>query len=166
MFNRFMGKSAAAAKEGAGQPLQLVSYDESTKKFTVGEEALKVLKSVRAPMGVVSVCGRARQGKSFILNQLLGQSSGFTVAPTHRPCTKGLWMWSSPVEQVGPDGSKHYLVCSPFDLAHFRSFADRANSLHTSTPRHLTILCACTCGERTARQCLCHNAPSVLCCAA
>ena len=28
------------------------------------------------------------QGKSYILNQLLGQSSGFVVAPTHRPCTK------------------------------------------------------------------------------
>jgi len=31
---------------------------------------------------------RASQGKSYILNQLLGQSSGFVVAPTHRPCTK------------------------------------------------------------------------------
>lgn len=29
------------------------------------------------------------QGKSFILNQLLGRSGGFEVAPTHRPCTKG-----------------------------------------------------------------------------
>jgi hypothetical protein len=29
------------------------------------------------------------QGKSFILNQLLGRSGGFVVAPTHRPCTKG-----------------------------------------------------------------------------
>ena len=112
MFSRFMGKSAPAPSEGAGQPLQLVSYDESTKQFTVGQEALKVLQGVRAPVGVVSVCGRARQGKSFILNQLLGMSSGFTVAPTHRPCTKGLWMWSAPVERVGADGSKHYLVRS------------------------------------------------------
>ncbi|KAK9825847.1 hypothetical protein WJX81_003554 [Elliptochloris bilobata] len=66
--------------------------------------------SVNGPVGVVSVCGRARQGKSYILNQLLGQSSGFVVAPTHRPCTKGLWMWSSPVERLSPDGSKYHLV--------------------------------------------------------
>ena len=118
MFNRMMGRQSepaqpsANAAPGAGQPLELVRYDEKTKRFEVGEEALKMLQSVRAPLGVVSVCGRARQGKSFILNQLLGRSSGFVVAPTHRPCTKGLWMWSSPVQRVGPDGSKHYLVCS------------------------------------------------------
>ena len=53
----------------------------------------------------------AVQGKSYILNQLLGQSSGFTVGPTHRPCTKGLWMWSTPVERRAPDGSKYHLVC-------------------------------------------------------
>ena len=29
---------------------------------------------VKGPVGVVAVSGRARQGKSFILNQLLGQS--------------------------------------------------------------------------------------------
>jgi len=56
------------------------------------------------------VCGRARQGKSFVLNRLLGRSSGFTVAPTTRPCTKGLWMWSQPVEHVAPDGRRCSLV--------------------------------------------------------
>ena len=112
MFNRMMGKSGPAQPvgQGQGQPLELVRYDENRKCFEVGQDALRVLQNVKAPLGVVSVCGRARQGKSFILNQLLGRSSGFVVAPTHRPCTKGLWMWSSPVERVGPDGSKHYLV--------------------------------------------------------
>ena len=59
---------------------------------------------------MVAVCGRARQGKSFVLNRLLGRSSGFTVAPTTRPCTKGLWMWSQPVEHVAPDGRRCSLV--------------------------------------------------------
>ena len=56
------------------------------------------------------------QGKSYILNQLLGQSSGFVVGPTHRPCTKGLWMWSTPVEQKAPDGSKFHLVKTPWQF--------------------------------------------------
>ena len=99
------------APSPGGQPLELVRYNSSTKKFEVGEDALRVLKAVKSPVGVVSVCGRARQGKSFILNQLLGQSTGFVVAPTHRPCTKGLWMWSSPVERTRPEGGKYYLVC-------------------------------------------------------
>jgi hypothetical protein len=58
-----------------------------------------------------AVCGRARQGKSFILNQLLGASGGFKVGPTVRPCTKGLWMWSAPVKRKSPDGNIYHLVC-------------------------------------------------------
>jgi len=102
--------AAPSAPAPAGQPLELVSYNADTKRFEVGEQALRALRAVKTPIGVVSVCGRARQGKSFILNQLLGQSTGFVVAPTHRPCTKGLWMWSAPVERTGPDGSKYHLV--------------------------------------------------------
>ncbi|KAJ9517470.1 hypothetical protein QJQ45_024931 [Haematococcus lacustris] len=96
----------------AGVPLELVKYETSTGKFVVGDKALEVLRKVKAPLGVVAVCGRARQGKSFILNQLLQQTSGhgFTVGPTHRPCTKGLWMWSSPQRRVTADGSESYLV--------------------------------------------------------
>ncbi|BDA47092.1 Guanylate-binding protein 1 [Coccomyxa sp. Obi] len=100
--------TSTVAKPGA--PLELVRYSTDTGKFEVPDEALEVLRNINGPVGVVSVCGRARQGKSFILNQLLGQSSGFTVGPTHRPCTKGLWMWSTPVERQAPDGSKYHLV--------------------------------------------------------
>lgn len=115
MFSRFMG--GTKQDQPAAKPLELVSYDTEKKKFEVGEEALAVLRATRGPVGVISVCGRARQGKSFILNQLLGQSSGFTVAPTHRPCTKGLWMWSSPQERVNVDGSKSYLVCAQYNFS-------------------------------------------------
>jgi Guanylate-binding protein, N-terminal domain len=90
--------------------LELVRYNNDTGKFELGEEALSVLRNTRGPVGVVAVAGRARQGKSYILNQLLGRSGGFTVGPTHRPCTKGLWMWSAPVQRTAPDGSNYSLV--------------------------------------------------------
>jgi hypothetical protein len=95
-----------------GVPLELVKYDVPTGKFIVGDKALDVLRKVKGPLGVVAVCGRARQGKSYILNQLLQQTSGhgFTVGPTHRPCTKGLWMWSAPQRRVAADGSESWLV--------------------------------------------------------
>ena len=94
-----------------GVPLELVRYDAQTGKFEMGAEALAVLRKVRRPVGVVAVCGRARQGKSFILNQLLHQTSGgFVVGPTHRPCTKGLWMWSDPQKRTAADGSEQYMV--------------------------------------------------------
>ncbi|EFN59494.1 hypothetical protein CHLNCDRAFT_56782 [Chlorella variabilis] len=110
------GGAAGASADGlgpspaSGVPLELIKWDEATSRFCLGQQALDVLKRTRGPVGVVAVCGRARQGKSFILNQLLGRSGGFQVAPTHRPCTKGLWMWSAPVERRGPDGSKYSLV--------------------------------------------------------
>lgn len=45
-------------------------------------EAVSLLQLVKEPIGVVSVCGRARQGKSYILNQVLfdlfqGETLGF-----------------------------------------------------------------------------------------
>lgn len=95
---------------GPTRSLELVRFNQQSGKFEVGEEALAVLRSARGPVGVVAVAGRARQGKSYILNQLLGKSGGFTVGPTHRPCTKGLWMWSAPVERTAPDGSTYSLV--------------------------------------------------------
>lgn len=90
--------------------LELVRYNPDSGKFELGDEALAVLRSTKGPVGVVAVAGRARQGKSYILNQLLGRSGGFQVSPSHRPCTKGLWMWSAPVERTGADGSKYNLV--------------------------------------------------------
>lgn len=94
--------SSSSAPQGKGKPLHLLQYDESSKKFTLGDEALDCLRAIKGPVGVLSVCGRARQGKSFILNQLAGagvacNEGGFKVGPTVRPCTKGLWIWSSPI---------------------------------------------------------------------
>lgn len=54
---------------GPARPLRLVYCDEKGK-FRMDPEAVATLQLVKGPIGVVSVCGRARQGKSFILNQV------------------------------------------------------------------------------------------------
>jgi len=56
------------------------------------------------------VAGKYRTGKSFLLNKiLLGQQSdrGFGVGPTINPYTKGLQIWSEPIEieSLSGDGS-------------------------------------------------------------
>ncbi|GAA0160533.1 heterotrimeric G-protein [Lithospermum erythrorhizon] len=94
---------------GPARPIRFV-YCDDKGKFQIDPEALAVLQLVKDPVGVVSVCGRARQGKSYILNQLLGQSSGFQVASTHRPCTKGLWLWSAPLKRKALDGTEFNLL--------------------------------------------------------
>ncbi len=54
---------------GSARPLRLVYCDERGR-FKMDPEAVAALQMVKGPLGVVSVCGRARQGKSFILNQV------------------------------------------------------------------------------------------------
>ncbi|KAG4195840.1 hypothetical protein ERO13_A06G127200v2 [Gossypium hirsutum] len=100
---------SAAPVTGPARPIRLLYCDEKGK-FRMDPEAVAALQLVKEPIGVVSVCGRARQGKSFILNQLLGRSSGFQVAPTHRPCTKGLWLWSAPLKRTALDGTEYNLL--------------------------------------------------------
>ena len=105
-------KAASSKPAAAGKPLHLLQYDERTKKFELGAEALDALRKIRGDVGVLAVCGRARQGKSYILNQLCsaGNEAGFKVGPTVRPCTKGLWIWSAPIERIDPVTGKRFHV--------------------------------------------------------
>lgn len=148
-----------------GAAVELIRYNAQTHRFEVGADALDVLRSTTTPVGVVAVCGRARQvrggrstiyattlgprqkrcgvlhtnpaplaaalgkppqparrappcprppqGKSFILNQLLSVTAGFQIGSTHRPCTKGLWMWSTPQARTDADGNPYHLVRAP-----------------------------------------------------
>jgi hypothetical protein len=57
------------AVAGPARPLRLAYCDEKGR-FVMDPEAAAALQLVKGPVGVVSVCGRARQGKSFILNQV------------------------------------------------------------------------------------------------
>ena len=96
----------------AGKALHLIYANEETGKFELGAEAVAAIAKIRGPVAVCAVCGRARQGKSFILNKLAQTNAGegFVVGPTHRPCTKGIWLWSSPLEMTAIDGSKYSML--------------------------------------------------------
>ena len=58
-------------------------------EFEINEDTRDWLKSLDAPLGVISVAGMYRTGKSYLLNRmLLNQSRGFDVGPTINACTK------------------------------------------------------------------------------
>lgn len=70
--------SSSSTGTGPARPIRLVYCDEKGK-FRMDPEAVATLQLVKEPIGVVSVCGRARQGKSFILNQVSFFCSLFCV---------------------------------------------------------------------------------------
>jgi len=114
----FSTPSASSAGGGAATALQLVRVNPQTGKFELGAEALQALRAVRGPVAVAAVAGRARQGKSSLLNGLLraaaganAPAGGFEVGPTTRPTTKGLWIWGSPIQVTdGRTGRRHTLI--------------------------------------------------------
>jgi hypothetical protein len=121
----------ATPTASAPRALQLVRLNPRTGQMEVGAEALAALRACKGPVGVVAVAGRARSGKSYVLNAILRRAAaaasggggggdgnsggapsntnadeaccapgGFALAHSYRPCTKGLWLWSSPVGPI------------------------------------------------------------------
>jgi hypothetical protein len=62
-------------------------------KFLISEEAKKLLsQKCNDNLGIISLVGKYRTGKSFLLNRVIlnrKESIGFNVGPTFKPCTKG-----------------------------------------------------------------------------
>ena len=86
-------------------PTKVRQYSNINIEFIVGEEAKQMLKGVKGPIGVIAVAGQYRTGKSYLLNRmLLNRSDGFGVGPSINPCTKGLWVWGTPIAGFTPEG--------------------------------------------------------------
>jgi hypothetical protein len=72
----------------------------------VNKDALNLLKSIPEKVCIVAVAGLYRTGKSSLLNWLLGRNAGFTVGPSINRCTRGLWIWGTPLEGKLSTGEK------------------------------------------------------------
>ena len=74
-------------------------------EFETNPEAKEFLSHIKGPVGIIAVAGMYRTGKSYLLNRmLLNRSTGFGVGPSINPCTKGLWLWGTPLSGFSPDG--------------------------------------------------------------
>ncbi|XP_059357406.1 guanylate-binding protein 1-like [Carassius carassius] len=62
----------------------------------VCKDAVEFLSRINEPVVVVSVVGLYRTGKSYLMNRLAGQQSGFALGNTIESKTKGIWMWCVP----------------------------------------------------------------------
>ncbi|KTG18817.1 hypothetical protein cypCar_00017309 [Cyprinus carpio] len=68
--------------------------------LSVCKQAIEFLSRINEPVVVVSVVGLYRTGKSYLMNRLAGQQSGFALGNTIESKTKGIWMWCVPHPKI------------------------------------------------------------------
>lgn len=74
----------------------LVTFDGA--RYAVHPDAVSFLRQVQTPIAVVSIAGRYRTGKSFLLNTLCqADEATFAVGDTTSACTKGLHIRKTPL---------------------------------------------------------------------
>lgn len=57
-----------------------------------------MLSEIEGPIAVVSIAGKFRTGKSFMLNELIRKKNAFKVEGNVEACTKGIWIWNKPIK--------------------------------------------------------------------
>lgn len=72
--------------------IQLISFDGKNWKLT--PEAKSFLQAISSlkEIGIVSVIGKPKTGKSFFLNEVVLKTEQFDTSHTTAPCTKGIWV--------------------------------------------------------------------------
>ena len=80
-------------------PINLIEFRRSD--FILNEKALTILNSIKEDLIIVSIVGKARTGKSYLMNLLLNNNSsfpgnGFQISSKLNSCTKGIWLWNTP----------------------------------------------------------------------
>ena len=82
------------AKRATQIPLKLITKD-SSNNLKLENEGLKYIQSIQGNIAVCICVGPYRQGKSYLLNRILGQTNSFEVGHTDEGCTKGIWVLKS-----------------------------------------------------------------------
>ena len=81
----------------ANNELRLVEGKPRSKLVLV-PQTLELIKSIKKDLGVLSICGPCRTGKSYVLSRVLGSSDAFELGHTMDPKTFGIWIGTTVLE--------------------------------------------------------------------
>ena len=92
-----------------GKQVQLIKQD-MYGKLVVLEEGLNILNGIKGNIAILNIVGPYRSGKSYILNLLLNRMDGFLLGSTYESCTKGVWMWDTPIRHRNEHGEFNLIL--------------------------------------------------------
>ncbi|XP_058394450.1 guanylate-binding protein 6-like [Diceros bicornis minor] len=93
----------------ASGPIMLVPIclvENKNEHLSVNQKAVRILNKISQPVVVVAIIGLYRTGKSYLMNCLAREKTGFPLGSTVQSETKGIWMWCVP----HPSKQNHTLV--------------------------------------------------------
>lgn len=93
----FTNNASANLYDDDDVPIQLVKPAANHRDLELVESNLNQLRKIQGPVAMVAVVGKFHSGKSFLMNQLMGKSTGFGIGPSVQPKTMGIWMWGQPM---------------------------------------------------------------------
>ena len=67
-------------------------------KLKLVPQTLELIKDIKKILGVLSICGPCRSGKSYVLSRMLGSSDAFDLGHTMDPKTFGIWIGTTVLE--------------------------------------------------------------------
>jgi hypothetical protein len=78
--------------------------------FKINKKALEIIQNLQGNVAVCNVVGPLRTGKSYILNLLLNQKNGFELGGSVDSCTRGIWMWDTPIKHKNKHGEFNLIL--------------------------------------------------------
>ena len=81
----------------ASNELRLIEGKPRSKLILV-PQTLELIKTIKKNLGILSICGPCRTGKSYVLSRMLGSSDAFELGHTMDPKTFGIWVGTTVLE--------------------------------------------------------------------
>ena len=93
------------------QVIQLIKQNDKGE-LEINAIVLKIVQSIKDPIGVIVTIGKKRLGKSFMMNRLLNVDSknGFPISHINEPCTKGIYLSPEIKDHVNKNGDRMKLI--------------------------------------------------------
>jgi hypothetical protein len=109
LFQKLLDGIKSKLDEPNEASIELVTQDKN-EKFVINQNALEILRILKGKIAVCSIVGQVRTGKSYILNCVLNKKNAFEKGGSVNSCTRGIWMWNTPIKHKNKNGEFNLIL--------------------------------------------------------